>query len=99
MTIVREWRGGQTMTHLTGWQARVYAACDRIQGHRRLREIADPAGESPLLDGFLDRCIHDGLLVRVDERFLALGVYRPALQGEDLEMLAARTPLSMVAVG
>ena len=104
-TIMREDAGGaRSVTRLSGWEARVYQECDRVQGRARLGEIAAEAGAVAGLDGFLDRCIRDRLMVRVDDRYLALGVHRPPLPIAPFDTPAeqparpGRTELQLVAL-
>jgi hypothetical protein len=79
-TIVREERGGRrSVATLEGWQARIYLESDRVQGRSRLEEIAAAGRATAQLDDFLQRCVSERLMVRVGERYLALGVNRPSL--------------------
>ena len=104
VTIVRDdGAGGRSVVRLNGWQARVYLEADRVQGHARLGEIAAAAGATGELDAFLDACVQRRLMVRVGERYLSLGVNRPALPaapfGPTAERLERRERSELPMVG
>jgi ribosomal peptide maturation radical SAM protein 1 len=64
---------------LTGWQADAYRACDRVRGLGGLvRDDALGAPDGAALQGFLDRCVDQGLALRSGDRYLALAVHTPA---------------------
>ena len=104
VTIVRDdGAGGRSVVRLNGWQARIYLEADRVQGHARLGEIAAAAGAAGELDAFLEACIQRRLMVRVGDRYLSLGVNRPALPaapfGPTAERLQRRERSELPMVG
>jgi hypothetical protein len=74
-------RSGESV-RLRGWQARVYDACDRVSGTRRLAALAGRDGASAdELGAFLARCREHRLLVSQGDRHLALAVRTPPRTG------------------
>lgn len=95
--IVEDRSGSRDVVELAGWQARLYHACDRIQGRNRVNEIVAGEADDDEVDGFLDVCLRRRLMVATDSRYLSLGVYRPALPvtmpaptDDEVPVLAAR---------
>jgi len=77
LTIVLDRPDGSHETvGLSGWQADVYLACDRIRSRRRLAALAQVTAED--LDAFLSWCVHHQLMLADGDRCLALAVHRPA---------------------
>ncbi|MBA3746648.1 MAG: hypothetical protein H0W96_04035 [Solirubrobacterales bacterium] len=70
---------GPRAMRLHGWQSIVYDACDRprtVQGLARMTELSGVG--ATLLAGFLDACVAAKIMLRSDDRYLALAVTRPA---------------------
>jgi ribosomal peptide maturation radical SAM protein 1 len=77
--LVEHRSGGGEVVELVGWQARVYLACDRIQGMNGIHELVGREAGAAAIDEFLATCVAGRLMVRTDDRYLSLGVHRPAL--------------------
>ena len=70
---------GRRSIPLEGWQASAYDACDRVQGRSQLGRAPELARvPAAALDGFLDWCVDQRLMLRRGERYLALAVHAPA---------------------
>ncbi len=82
---------------LEGWRATLYLACDRVHTRRRLLETARDQGvaDDEVVD-FLDRCVQRGLIVKVEDRYLAVAVHSPP---RDREAESRRLPVVVAEVG
>ena len=77
--LVDERPTGSRSVPLEGWQATAYEACDRVQGRSKLGRAQELAAvPQAALDGFLDWCVDQRLMLRRGERYLALAVHAPA---------------------
>jgi hypothetical protein len=93
--MVEDRSGRAQVVDLAGWQARLYLACDRIQGRNGvLATVAGDATEADI-DAFLAACIRGRLMVSIDGRYLSLGVYRPAIPVDLPRDTAAELPMAV----
>jgi hypothetical protein len=77
-----------TWTVLTGWQAAVYALCDRSRREEALARSA--AVDEHALRTFLDRCTAGRTMVQVGCRWLSLAVHVPAREPRTGQRSTAR---------
>jgi ribosomal peptide maturation radical SAM protein 1 len=79
LTLVDERPGREKEVRLAGWQALAYDACDRVRARAGLGRLPTLSRVPPdELTEFLDGCVEAGVMLRDDDRYLALGVQSPA---------------------
>ncbi|MFL6029456.1 MAG: RiPP maturation radical SAM C-methyltransferase [Gaiellaceae bacterium] len=78
IVLLRDRRGSpREALRLDGWQANAYLGCDAVISLSRLRRRADVPVDEEELRGFLDWLVDHQVMLRQDDRYLALAVHSP----------------------
>jgi ribosomal peptide maturation radical SAM protein 1 len=98
--VVEDRSGAAEVVELEGWQARVYLGCDRIQGVHGVQELVGGEAGTAEVNAFLAACVARRLMVQTDERYLSLGVHRPALPiAMPPSVTSTELPMALSSVG
>jgi len=78
VVVLRDRRGSpREALRLDGWQASAYLGCDAAISLGRLRRQTGVPVDDEELRGFLDWLVDHQLMLRQDDRYLALAVHTP----------------------